>query len=404
MKQIDGGVCAAKGFSANGLHCGIRKNKGKNDLSLIFSEVPAAAAAVYTTNLVKGAPLLVTKDHLQNGIAQAVICNSGNANTCNANGIEIAQQMSALAADALGIDTQDVVVASTGVIGQPLDIAPIAAGIPALARGLSQDGSAQAALGIMTTDTIQKEVAVSFELGGKQCRLGGIAKGSGMIHPNMATMLVFLTTDAAIAPALLQKALSGDIANTFNMLSIDGDTSTNDMVVLLANGMAGNDCITQENAEFAVFMEALNTVNVALCRMIAGDGEGATKLLECTVTGAADAQTAKTVAKSVVCSSLLKAAMFGADANWGRVLCAIGYSGADVDVHKIDVSFASCKGSIAVCKNGAGLPFSEEKAKEILLEDEIDIQVALNSGSASAAAWGCDLTYDYVRINGDYRT
>ena len=404
MKQIDGGVCAAKGFSANGLHCGIRKNKGKNDLSLIFSEVPAAAAAVYTTNLVKGAPLLVTKDHLQNGIAQAVICNSGNANTCNANGIEIAQQMSALAADALGIDTQDVVVASTGVIGQPLDIAPIAAGIPALAKGLSQDGSAQAALGIMTTDTIQKEVAVSFELGGKQCRLGGIAKGSGMIHPNMATMLVFLTTDAAIAPALLQKALSGDIANTFNMLSIDGDTSTNDMVVLLANGMAGNDCITQENAEFAVFMEALNTVNVALCRMIAGDGEGATKLLECTVTGAADAQTAKTVAKSVVCSSLLKAAMFGADANWGRVLCAIGYSGADVDVHKIDVSFASCKGSIAVCKNGAGLPFSEEKAKEILLEDEIDIQVALNSGSASAAAWGCDLTYDYVRINGDYRT
>ena len=404
MKQIDGGVCAAKGFSANGLHCGIRKNKGKNDLSLIFSEVPAAAAAVYTTNLVKGAPLLVTKDHLQNGTAQAVICNSGNANTCNANGIEIAQQMSALAADALGIDTQDVVVASTGVIGQPLDIAPIAAGIPALAKGLSQDGSAQAALGIMTTDTIQKEVAVSFELGGKQCRLGGIAKGSGMIHPNMATMLVFLTTDAAIAPALLQKALSGDIANTFNMLSIDGDTSTNDMVVLLANGMAGNDCITQENAEFAVFMEALNTVNVALCRMIAGDGEGATKLLECTVTGAADAQTAKTVAKSVVCSSLLKAAMFGADANWGRVLCAIGYSGADVDVHKIDVSFASCKGSIAVCKNGAGLPFSEEKAKEILLEDEIDIQVALNSGSASAAAWGCDLTYDYVRINGDYRT
>ena len=404
MKQIDGGVCAAKGFSANGLHCGIRKNKGKNDLSLIFSEVPAAAAAVYTTNLVKGAPLLVTKDHLQNGKAQAVICNSGNANTCNANGIEIAQQMSALAADALGIDTQDVVVASTGVIGQPLDIAPIAAGIPALAKGLSQDGSAQAALGIMTTDTIQKEVAVSFELGGKQCRLGGIAKGSGMIHPNMATMLVFLTTDAAIAPALLQKALSGDIANTFNMLSIDGDTSTNDMVVLLANGMAGNDCITQENAEFAVFMEALNTVNVALCRMIAGDGEGATKLLECTVTGAADAQTAKTVAKSVVCSSLLKAAMFGADANWGRVLCAIGYSGADVDVHKIDVSFASCKGSIAVCKNGAGLPFSEEKAKEILLEDEIDIQVALNSGSASAAAWGCDLTYDYVRINGDYRT
>ena len=404
MKPTNGGVCAAKGFKAAGIHCGIRKNKDKNDLALIYSAVPASAAAVYTTNLVKGAPLLVTKDHLQNGKAQAVICNSGNANTCNANGIEIAQKMAALTGEALGVDEKDVVVASTGVIGQPLDIAPIANGLPALAASLSEAGSEQAALGIMTTDTAVKEVAVEFTLGGKTCRLGGIAKGSGMIHPNMATMLVFLTTDAAISPALLQKALSGDIAKTFNMISIDGDTSTNDMVVLLANGLAGNQEITDEGEDFAVFMQALNSVNIALCRMIAGDGEGATKLLECKVSGTADENTAKTVAKSVICSSLLKAAMFGADANWGRVLCAIGYSGAAVDVEKIAVSFRSAKGEIAVCENGAGLPFSEEIAKEILLEKEIEILVDLCDGAAGATAWGCDLTYDYVRINGDYRT
>ncbi len=404
MKRIDGGVCAAKGYKANGIHCGIRKNKEKKDLSLIVSDVPAAAAAVYTTNLVKGAPLVVTKQHLANGTAQAIVCNSGNANTCNANGIEIAEQMSRLAAEAVGIAPDDVVVASTGVIGQPLEIAPIAQGMPALAAGLRDTGSADAAAGIMTTDTVKKEVAVSFTLGGKTCRLGGIAKGSGMIHPNMATMLVFITTDAAISAPMLQQALSGDIANTFNMLSIDGDTSTNDMVTVLANGQAGNPCITEENADFAVFMQALNTVNVALCRKIAGDGEGATRLLECKVGGAGDETTAKTVAKSVICSSLLKAAMFGADANWGRVLCAIGYSGAQVDVNKIDVAFQSKKGKIAVCKDGAGIAFSEEKAKEILLEDEIEILVDLNSGAAAATAWGCDLTYDYVRINGDYRT
>ena len=401
---IDGGVCAAKGYKANGIHCGIRKNKEKKDLSLIVSDVPAAAAAVYTTNLVKGAPLVVTKQHLANGTAQAIVCNSGNANTCNANGIEIAEQMSRLAAEAVGIAPDDVVVASTGVIGQPLEIAPIATGMPALAAGLRVTGSADAAAGIMTTDTVKKEVAVSFTLGGKTCRLGGIAKGSGMIHPNMATMLVFITTDVSISAPLLQQALSGDIANTFNMLSIDGDTSTNDMVTVLANGQAGNPCITEENADFAVFMQALNTVNVALCRKIAGDGEGATRLLECSVVGAGDEATAKTVAKSVICSSLLKAAMFGADANWGRVLCAIGYSGAKVDVNKIDVAFQSKKGKIAVCKDGAGIDFSEEKAKEILLEDEIEILVDLNSGAAAATAWGCDLTYDYVRINGDYRT
>ena len=404
MKIIQGGVCAAKGFKANGIHCGIRKNHTKKDLALILSQVPAAAAAVYTTNLVKGAPLAVTKNNIANGVAQAVICNSGNANTCNANGIQIAEQMCELVAQHTGVAAEDVVVASTGVIGQPLDLGPIAAGMPQLAEGLSAAGGADAARAIMTTDTAPKEIAVEFTVGGRVCRMGGIAKGSGMIHPNMATMLVFITTDCAISAEMLQKALSSDIANTFNMLSIDGDTSTNDMVTVLANGVAGNEEITAEGEDFEVFMEALNTVNVNLCRRIAGDGEGATKLLECIVTGAGDALTAKTVAKSVICSSLLKAAMFGADANWGRVLCAIGYSGAQVDVTKIDVSFRSAKGEIPVCKDGAGVPFSEEEAKQILLEKEIEILVSLGQGDFGATAWGCDLTYDYVKINGDYRT
>ena len=404
MKQISGGICAAKGFKANGIHCGIRKNRTKKDLALIVSDIPAAAAAVYTTNLVKGAPLTVTKAHIADGIAQAVICNSGNANTCNANGIEIAEQMSDLLAKELSISPKDIIVASTGVIGQPLDITPIANGIPALVAGLSTDGCDAAAEGIMTTDTVQKEIAVEFEIGGKTCHIGGIAKGSGMIHPNMATMLVFITTDAAIAPAMLQKALSGDIAGTFNMVSVDGDTSTNDMVTVLANGMAGNAPIETEGEDFAIFMKALNTVTVNLCRMIAGDGEGATKLLECIVSGADDLTVARTVAKSVICSSLLKAAMFGADANWGRVLCAIGYSGAPVDVDRVDVSFRSPKGEITVCQNGAGVEFSEEKAKEILLERNIEILISIGDGDITATAWGCDLTYDYVKINGDYRT
>ena len=404
MKVISGGVCAAKGFTAGGIHCGIRKNKEKRDLSIIYSEVPGAAAATYTTNLVKGAPLLVTKKHISNGYAQAIICNSGNANTCNANGVEIAEQMCSLLADGIKIKADDIIVASTGVIGQPLDIEPIAKGMPALISSLSESGSDDAAEGIMTTDTIKKEIAVEFTVGGKTCKIGGIAKGSGMIHPNMATMLVFITTDAAISPAMLQKALSGDIKNTFNMVSVDGDTSTNDMVTVIANGMAGNDIIDSENEDYFEFMKALNTVNMSLCRMIAGDGEGATKLLECKVSGAKDEETAKIVAKSVICSSLLKAAMFGADANWGRVLCAIGYSGADVDVNKIDVSFKSNKGEIPVCVNGAGIEFSEEFAKEILLEKEIEILISLKSGDACSTAWGCDLTYDYVKINGDYRT
>ncbi|MBR0349501.1 MAG: bifunctional glutamate N-acetyltransferase/amino-acid acetyltransferase ArgJ [Clostridia bacterium] len=403
MKEITGGICAAKGFKANGIHCGIRKNKTKRDLSLITSDVKAAAASVYTTNLVKGAPLTVTKNHIADGYAQAIICNSGNANTCNANGIEIAEQMSELVEKSTGISKNDVVVASTGVIGQVLDITPIANGMDELVAGLG-DHSDFAAEGIMTTDTVKKEIAISFEVDGVECKIGGIAKGSGMIHPNMATMLVFITTDVVIAPELLQKALSTDIASTFNMVSVDGDTSTNDMVTVIANGMAGNKIIDKEDENFAEFCKALNSVTVYLCRKIAGDGEGATKLLECKVTGAADEKTAKTVAKSVICSSLLKAAMFGADANWGRVLCAIGYSGAEVDVNKIDVSFESSKGKLDVCVNGAGIDFSEEKAKEILLEKEIDILVELNSGEANATAWGCDLTYDYVKINGDYRT
>ena len=404
MTLIDGGVCAAKGFTASGIHCGIRANRTKRDIALIYSEKNASCAAVYTTNLVKGAPLVVTKENLADGYAQAVICNSGNANTCNSNGIEIAKQMCDLVAKGLSIDPDDVVVASTGVIGQKLSIDPIKAGLPELIAQLSKDGNANAAEGIMTTDTFKKEIAVKFTVDGKECTIGGMAKGSGMIHPNMATMLVFITTDVAISPAMLQVALSSDIANTFNMVSVDGDTSTNDMVTVLANGMAGNTPITDQGEAFNEFMKALNTITVGLCRMIAGDGEGATKLLECVVTGAADLCTAKTVAKSIICSSLLKAAMFGADANWGRVLCAIGYSGADVDVNKIDVAFKSAKGTVEVCKNGAGIDFSEKKAKEVLLEKEIDILVNLNSGSFSATAWGCDLTYDYVKINGDYRT
>lgn len=403
MKITEGGVCAAKGFKASGIHCGIRKNRSKRDLSLIVSDVPACAAAVYTTNLVKGAPLTVTKENISDGIAQAVICNSGNANTCNADGMEIARKMCSLVEKHTGISAKDVVVASTGVIGQPLDITPIADGMESLVSSLG-DFSAYAAEGIMTTDTVKKEIAVEFEIGGKTCRMGGIAKGSGMIHPNMATMLVFITTDVKISPEMLQAALSGDIADTFNMISIDGDTSTNDMVTVLANGAAGNEEITEKNADFDTFMTALNTVNIYLCRMIAGDGEGATKLLECKVTGAADIITARTVAKSVICSSLTKAAMFGADANWGRVLCAIGYSGAKVDVSKISCAFKSKAGEISVCENGAGVEFSEELAKKILSEKEIEIAVNLHDGKLCSTAWGCDLTYDYVKINGDYRT
>ena len=410
MRAIEGGVCAPRGIRATSVHCGIRASRSKNDLSLIVSDTRATAAAVYTTNLVKGAPNIVTKAHLADGHAQAVICNSGNANTCNADGIEIAEGMAKLVEEALDIPAADVIVGSTGVIGQPLSLEPITRGMPGLVAGLSAEGadgaagSALAVAGIMTTDTRPKEVAVEFECGGATCRLGGICKGSGMIAPNMATMLGFLTTDAAISSEMLKKALSAVVADTFNMVSVDGDTSTNDMVTIMANGLAGNAEIAGQGADFDAFAEALLFACQQLCRMIAGDGEGATKLLQCEVTGAADAAAARTVAKSIINSSLLKAAMFGADANWGRVLCAIGYAGAPVDVTRVAVSFSSAAGQIDVCEHGAGIPFSEEVAKAVLSEPEIRILIGLGDGDACATAYGCDLTYDYVKINGDYRT
>ena len=404
MKMIEGGVTAAQGFVAGGIHCGVRKNKSKPDLAMIYSEAPCAAAAVYTQNLVKGAPILVTQKNIADGTAKAVICNSGNANTCNADGEEKAQAMCDLTAQALGIAPQDVVVASTGVIGQVLPIEPIAAGIPELVKALSADGSHAAATAIMTTDTIAKEAAAEVEIGGKTVKVGGISKGSGMIHPNMATMLCFVTTDCAISPAMLDKAIHQVTEKTFNMISIDGDTSTNDTFAILANGAAGNPEITAPGPDYDAFVQALEAVCRTLSKLMAGDGEGATKLLICQVDGAATLDMARTVAKSVICSTLFKAAMFGADANWGRVLCAIGYSGAAVDVNKIDVSFRSAKGQVDVCQKGAGIPFSEEEASLVLGEGEIEILIHLHMGQESAQAYGCDLTYDYVKINGDYRT
>ena len=404
---IAGGATAAQGFSATGEHMGIRRNRTRRDVALIVSEVPANAACVYTQNLVKGAPILVTQKHVENGIAQAVICNSGNANTCNANGIEIAEGMCSLVEQYIGVKAEDVIVASTGVIGQPMTLEPFQKNFGKLADSLEDTpaGGTRAAEAIMTTDTVSKEVAVRFPLGGKTCKLGGIAKGSGMIAPNMATMLCFLTTDAAISPVALKRALTTVTADTFNMLSVDGDTSTNDMVSIMANGMAGNTPIEAcMGTDYEAFVAALYKVCEKLCAIMAKDGEGATKLLVCEVTGAKSTAAAKLVAKAVIKSTLLKAAIFGADANWGRVLCAIGYAGADVDVSKVDVNFRSNRGLIPVCRGGAGVAFSEETAKEILMDDEITVQVALNSGSATAKAWGCDLTYDYVKINGDYRT
>ena len=404
MKKIEGGVCAPAGFKANGVHCGIRKNKAKRDLSLIVSDVRCAAACVYTQNLVKGAPIAVTKEHVKDGYAQAIVCNSGNANTCNADGVEIAEGMCGLVEKYAHIPAEDVVVASTGVIGQPLSLEPIESGMGELVNGLSDLGSLYAAQGIMTTDTVDKQIAYSFQIGGRECKIGAIGKGVGMICPNMATMLIFITTDAAITPAMLQKALSADVKDSFNMVSVDGDTSTNDMVCVLANGMAGNEPISATGKEFNAFRKALSKVTTNLCRRIAKDGEGATKLLECKVAGAKNKAAAKTVAKSVIKSSLFKAAMFGADANWGRVLCAIGYAGADVDISKIDVDFKSRAGTIAVCRGGSGVPFSEDEAKKVLSQGEIEVLISLGDGNGKAVAWGCDLTYEYVKINGDYRT
>ena len=409
----DGGICAAKGFKANGTYCGIKKPanddpsiKHKNDICLYTSDVVCNAAAVYTQNKVKGAPIIVTKANLEKSgnKAIAVIANSKNANTCNADGVEKANRMCELVANELNIPKEQVIVASTGVIGQILPIEPIEKAVPVLAKGLCYNKHLEAATAIMTTDTVKKEYAVEFDINGVKCTVGGMAKGSGMIHPNMATTLNFITTDCAIGSELLQKALSEIVKVTYNCLSIDGDTSTNDMVCLMANGLAFNDEITEEDEYFETFKAALYEVMANLTRMLAKDGERATKLLECITSGAKDKDTAITVAKSVVCSTLFKAAMFGEDANWGRVLCAIGYADAEFDINKVDVDLKSDKGEIAVCRNGAGVEFSEEKASEVLSEDEIYILINLNDGDEQATAWGCDLTYDYVKINGDYRT
>ena len=407
FKIIDGGVCAAKGFKASGLYCGIKENPTKkNDICLIVSDVMCNAAGVYTSNKVKGAPVVVTKNNLakSGGKAMAVIANSKNANTCNADGEEKALEMCKLTADALGIAPEQVIVASTGVIGQILPIEPIREAVPQLVEKLSYEGNLEAATAIMTTDTVKKEYAVEFEIGGKLCKMGGMAKGSGMIHPNMATTLNFITTDCAISAELLQKALSEIVKITYNCLSVDGDQSTNDTCMLMSSGLAENVEITEENADFATFKDALYQVMANLTRMLAKDGEGATKLLTCVCSSAPDLDTAIIVAKSVIRSPLFKCAMFGADANWGRVLCAIGYAEADFDITKVDVDLGSKAGRIAVCRNGAGVEFSEDEAKVVLTEDEIEIYIELNSGDAKATAWGCDLTYDYVKINGDYRS
>jgi len=404
---IEGGVCAAKGFKASGMYCGIKENPtGKNDIALVVADVMCNAAGVYTSNKVKGAPVIVTKDNLakSKNKAKAIIVNSKNANTCNPDGIEKAQEMCRLTADALGINPEEVIVASTGVIGQILPIEPIKKAVPVLTEKLSYSGNEEAATAIMTTDTFKKEYAVEFTIGGKECRMGGMAKGSGMIHPNMATTLNFITTDCRISAELLQKALSEIVKVTYNCLSVDGDQSTNDTCMLMASGLAGNDEITTEGEEFGIFRDALYEVMANLTKMLAKDGEGATKLLTCVCSSAPDLDTAITIAKSVICSPLVKCAMFGADANWGRVLCAIGYADAEFDINKVDVDLSSKAGRIAVCRDGAGVEFSEEKAKAILLEDEIDIYISLNIGDVQATAWGCDLTYDYVKINGDYRT
>ena len=406
LNQISGGVCAAKGFTAAGVHCGVKAGSSpdKNDLALILSEKECAAAATYTMNRVKAAPLYVTMDHLENGVAWGVVANSGNANACCPQSHENAEAMSASAAAATGREPGDFVVASTGVIGQTINISAIQAGLPQAAAALSADGSDAAAHAIMTTDTVKKEIAVSLTIGGKEVRLGAIAKGSGMIHPNMGTMLAFVTTDCAITHELLSDALHEVVSRTFNRVTVDGDTSTNDMCVVLANGMAGNSLIEWKDQDYETFLAALEEVCRYLSRAIAGDGEGASKLVTCKMHGARSEESAERLAKAVVGSSLVKAAMFGADANWGRVLCAMGYSKAPFRPEHVDVSFCSQAGSILVCKQGDGVDFDEDKAKTILTEKEVIIDVDLHEGDESAECWGCDLTYDYVKINGDYRT
>lgn len=404
MIEIVGGVTAPQGFKASGIHSGIRKNKDKLDLALLVSDRPCATAAVYTQNKVKGAPILVTQANIADGYSQAMLCNSGNANTCNPNGVELAQACCELVAQSLGLKASDIVIASTGVIGQLLPLEPFAKGIPKLTACLSNAGGTLAAQAIMTTDTHHKEFAVEFELSGKTCRIGAMTKGSGMINPNMATMLTFITTDVAISPEMLDRALKAEVKQSLNQINIDGDTSTNDMATIMANGLAGNVEITENNADYAQFCEVLHQVCVWACRQIAKDGEGATKLLECRVSNARSADIALKIAKSIISSDLFKAAMFGQDANWGRVLCAIGYTKGDFSIEQVELTLKSEKGEVLVCKQAAYYPFSEEKAAEVLSANEIQILVDMHDGEHFAQAWGCDLSYDYVRINGDYRS
>ena len=407
LKYIDGGVCAAQGFRAAGIHVGVKTHAAwKKDVALIVSDVDCAAAAMFTTNVVKAAPIHVDRKHLADGKARAIVANSGNANACAPQGEENAIKMCAAAAKAIGCPPEDVLVSSTGVIGQTLKVQVIEEGMPALCEALdhSVEASDAAAHAIMTTDTVKKEAAVETVIGGKTVRMGGIAKGSGMIHPNMGTMLCFLTTDCAISPAMIRAALKEVVCKTFNRISVDGDTSTNDSCIVLANGLAGNAEITEQGADYQAFTETLMTLCTELARKMAADGEGAKHLITCAVTGAADEKTAETVARSVISSTLTKAAIFGADANWGRVLCAMGYSGAEFDPETVDVSFASAAGDIAVCEKGRGLPFDETKAKKILTEHDVEIHISMGTGAGTATCWGCDITYDYIKINGDYRT
>ena len=406
-KEVAGGICAPKGFAAAGVHCGIRANHSeKYDLALIKADVRCAAAGVYTTNKVCGAPIKVDRAHLADGYAQAIVVNSGNANTCAANGVALAEECCELVGKALDIDAMDVLPASTGVIGQPMVIDPFARGIPAAAAKLAatEQGSTDAATAIMTTDTHKKEYAIQFELGGKMCTVGAIGKGSGMIAPNMATMLAFYTTDAAVSPVLLEKALKTVVPGTYNQMSVDLDTSTNDTLIIMASGLAGNPEICEENEDYHAFVAALTAIAEHMCAEHAGDGEGATHLITCTVTGAGSEQSAETVAKSVIGSALTKAAIFGADANWGRVLCAMGYSGEDFNPDKVDVAFQSQAGSVQVCAKGRGLDFDEDLAKRVLTEHDVTIAITMSEGDSSCTCWGCDLTYEYVKINGDYRT
>ena len=399
------GITAPVGFLASGIHCGLKKNQSKNDLALIYSEVLANAAAVYTKNKVKGAPLIVTKNNLVDSQAQAIIINSGNANTCTGDdGFNKALVMTTYTAKNLDIKPTNVLVASTGVIGVPLDINKISLGIPHLTSSLSKKNFTSSAKAIMTTDTIIKQCAITTEIKGKKITIGAMAKGSGMIHPNMATMLSFITTDLSISKTLLQEALTESVNLSYNRISVDGDSSTNDMVIILANVLAKNPTISKKDKDYDEFVNALNLLNINLSKKIAKDGEGATKLIECTVENMLSEHDAEILSKSVVSSSLVKAAIFGSDANWGRILCALGYSDINFNPNSVDVSFISEAGSILVCENGLPVDFDEIFAKKILLENEIKILINMKIGFKSATTWGCDLTYDYVRINGDYRS